>query len=217
MIIGLHDFRASPDDIALLGHLGRIAAQAGGPYLAAAHPELVGCDHLSEDAEPKRWAFTDSKLAAQWDTLRRSPVAPWLGLALPRILLRLPYGRNTDRIEAFQLEEFPAAPRHEDYLWGSPALACAEVAARRFADGNSDTGVEEPWDIEDLPADVRDIDGERRLQPCAEFLLPVRIGEELLNRGMIPLLSYGNRNAVRILRVQSIAEPPRALPGLARG
>ena len=74
--------------------------------------------------------------------------------------------------------------------------------------------VDGPLEIDDLPAHIREQDGERRLQPCAEFTLPVRVGEELLQRGMTPLLSYGNRNAVRVLRIQSIAEPLHALAGL---
>jgi predicted component of type VI protein secretion system len=70
-----------------------------------------------------------------------------------------------------------------------------------------------PQEIDDLPAHVRDRDGERQLQACAEYVLPVRVAEEMLQRGMMPVLSYGNRNAVRVLRVQSIAEP---LSSLAR-
>jgi hypothetical protein len=70
-----------------------------------------------------------------------------------------------------------------------------------------------PLDIEDLPACVRDIDGERQLLPCAEVLLPIRIGEELQLRGMIAMLSHSDRNAVRILDLRSVAEPTLALAG----
>jgi predicted component of type VI protein secretion system len=65
--------------------------------------------------------------------------------------------------------------------------------------------IEGPLELDDLPAHVRDHDGERRLQPCAEFLLPVRFGEEVMQRGMIPLLSFGNRNAVRVMGIRSIS------------
>jgi len=65
--------------------------------------------------------------------------------------------------------------------------------------------LEGPLEIDGLPAHVRDQDGERRLQPCAEFALPIRVGEEIVRRGMIPLLSYGNRNAVRVMGIRSIS------------
>jgi type VI secretion system protein ImpC len=214
LLCGLYGFGANADDIALLGHLGVIASRAGGPLLAAAEPGLAGCERLGEDTEPRRWTFADPDVERLWSDLRRSPIAPWLGLALPRILLRLPYGAKTDPTDRFAFEEFSTAIGHEEYLWGNPSLACAGVIARAFLADGPNLSIEGPQEIEDLPAHVRDHDGERRLQACAEFSLPVRVGEELLQRGLIPLLSYGNRNAVRVMRLQSIAGPPGALAGI---
>jgi type VI secretion system ImpC/EvpB family protein len=213
LLVGQYSFGADPDDIALLGHLGVIASQAGGPLLASADSSLVGCDALSERTEPRDWAFRDPEAEMRWNALRRSPAAPWLGLAMPRVLLRLPYGAKTEPLESFSFEEFATTADHEAYLWGNPALACAQVIARTFLDEGQGTSIEGPHEIDDLPAHVRDHDGERQLKACAEFVLPARVGEEMQRRGMIPVLSYGNRNAVRVLRVQSIAEP---LGSLAR-
>ena len=64
--------------------------------------------------------------------MRAQPDAAWLGLALPRFLLRLPYGKKTDRCERFDFEELPDDPLHEHYLWGSPALACAVLLGVSF-------------------------------------------------------------------------------------
>jgi type VI secretion system protein ImpC len=207
LLVGHYGFDANADDIALLGHLGVIASRAGGPLLAAAQPGLLGCERLGEDAEPHRWAFVDADVEKLWTELKSSPIAAWLGLALPRILLRQPYGAKSDPIEGFAFEELGGVVRHEDYLWGNPALACAGAIARAFLDEGPGFSIEGPFEIDDLPAHVRDQDGERRLQPCAEFALPVRVGEEIVQRGMIPLLSYGNRNAVRVVGVRSIAGP----------
>ena len=66
---------------------------------------------------------------------------------------------------------------------------------------------------EDLPAHAYVEDGEKRMQACAESHLSERAGQALLQRGLIPLLSYANRNAIRVMRLQSVAEPPRALAG----
>jgi type VI secretion system protein ImpC len=214
LLVGHYQFGASSDDIALLGHLGVLASRAGGPLLAAAEPGLVGCRRLGEDTESRHWQFEDPQVEQRWLALRRSTAAQWLGLALPRILLRLPYGAKTDRIDGFAFEECGPAAGHDDYLWGNPALACARMIAGAFLEESSDIVLGGPFDIEDLPAHVRDVDGERRLQPCAEFALPMRTGEELLRRGMIALLSYGNRNAVRVMGVQSVADPPAPLARL---
>lgn len=205
LLVGHYGFGASSDDVALLGHLGVIASRAGAPLLAAAEPSLLGCERLGEDTEPRRWAFADPDIGKLWTDLRRSPIGRWVSLALPRILLRLPYGAKSDPVEGFAFEELGAHPAHEDYLWGNPALACAEVIARTFLEEGPGMSIEGPLDIDDLPAHVRDQDGERRLQPCAEFALPIRVGEEMTQRGMIPLLSYGNRNAVRVMGIRSIS------------
>ena len=53
--------------------------------------------------------------------------AAWIALALPRILLRRPYGAKTEPIDSFAFEEIPGAPEHEAYVWGNGALACALV------------------------------------------------------------------------------------------
>jgi len=214
LMIGHYSFGAQTDDVALLEFLAVVAARTGAPLLAGADPTLVGCQRLSNDTEPSGWAFGDVDVERRWLALRRSEVAPWLGLAMPRILLRLPYGAKTDPIDAFAFEEMPGPGDHDAYLWGNPALACARAMAQAFLDQGQDLTVETPLEIDDLPAHLRDEDGERRLQPCAEYLLPTRVGEELLRRGMIPLLSYGNRNAIRVLRVQSIAEPLSPLAGI---
>jgi type VI secretion system protein ImpC len=199
----------------LLTHLGVIASHAGAPLLAAADSSLAGCDDLDERTEPRAWAFKDAEVEKRWSALRRGPVARWLGLALPRVLLRLPYGAKTDPVECFAFEELAATSDHDAYLWGNPALACAQVIGDRLLDAGPDASIAGPHDIDDLPAHIREQDGERRLQACAEFLLPLHAGEEMQRRGLTPLLSYGNRNAARVLDIQSIAEPPAALAGFA--
>ena len=213
LLVGHYSFGANAPDLGLLQYLGCIASHAGGPILAAAEASIVGCDRLDENAEPRDWAFADRGIERDWQALRRGPTAAWIGLALPRILLRLPYGQKTDVVDAFTFEEVAAADSHEDRLWGNPALACAQEIAQAFLEQSGELTLDRTFDIDDLPAYVRDVDGEKQLQACAEYRLPVHAGEGVLQRGLIPLLSYGNRAAVRIAGVQSIAEPRCGLAG----
>jgi type VI secretion system protein ImpC len=213
LIVGLFDFGATDEDLSLLAHLGAIVAQAGAPLLAAARPDLVGCRRIDAETDPREWRHDDPESARRWQDLRRSPVARWLGLALPRILLRQPYGAKSDPVEAFGFEELAAGADHEAYLWGNPGLACAQGIAAAHVEAGAEAATGGPFDISDLPLCLEDEHGERRLKPCAEYPLSVGVGEELLRRGAIPLLSYGNRNAARILAVRSIADPPAALAG----
>lgn len=211
--VGDYSFGLAPEDVALLAALGALGAQAGGPFLAAARPELLGCRSLAETPDPADWSPLEATAEQRWHALRTSRVAPWLGLALPRVLLRLPYGLQTDPIEDFAFEELPPWREHEAYLWGNPAFACASLLARAFLENGWSMEPAAYLDLVDLPAHTYQEEGETKLQPCAEVLLGERAAQAIMDRGIMPLLSYRNRNAVRLLGWRSLAEPPTALMG----
>jgi type VI secretion system protein ImpC len=207
-------FGAGRDELQLLAVLGAMAGRAGAPLLAAARPSLLGCDNVAQLADPKTWPAPATESAAFWTALRQSAVAPWIGLALPRILARQPYGKGSDPITAFAFEEL--APRtHEGYLWGSPVFALALLAGRAFMEAGWNMDLTAGLDIGDLPShSFRDAEGESQQQPCAEVAMSEPAGEAVLRLGAMAILSYRNRNAARLLRWQSIAEPPAPLQGL---
>lgn len=199
-LIGLYSFGPSDTDIGLLAALGVLASQAGGPLLAAADPALAG---------------DDPAVLARWQALRRSEVAPWIGLAAPRLLLRLPYGKGCGPINSFAFEEFGPTPVHQDFLGGNGALACALLIGRAFMASGWTFALADEREIGDLPAYTCVQDGERGLQACAERYLDETAGEQMLAAGLMPLMSHQHRNAVTVLRFQSIANPLQAIAGLA--
>jgi type VI secretion system protein ImpC len=204
-----------PDEggVNLLEWLGAIARRAGGPVLAAADPGLVGCRSFAETPDPQEWQTLDADAASRWHRLRASASAPWIGLAMPRILLRLPYGKRTDPVEAFDFEEIPSGRDHEAYLWGNPAFSCARLIASSFAENGAAMEPGDHLELDNLPAAVYD-DGEGpRMKPCAETALTEAAAQRILDAGAMPLLASSRRNAVRLMRFQSIAHPPRALAG----
>jgi len=68
-------------------------------------------------------------------------------------------------------------------------------------------------DIGGLPAYSYKEDGEFKMTPCAELLLPERSAEAILELGIMPIVSFRNRDMARLLRFQSIAEPLAELAG----
>ncbi|MHC4859933.1 MAG: type VI secretion system contractile sheath domain-containing protein [Planctomycetota bacterium] len=212
VIVGDYTFGPGAGDAGLLAALGSIASQAGGPFLSAASPACLGCSSIAASPEPAGWAPSEDD-AARWQALRVSPVAPWLGLALPRVLLRLPYGERTDEIESFTFEEALPGGDHEAFLWGSPALACAILIAATFTEAGWSGQPGSHRDVGDLPAHTYVEDGESKMTPCAEAYLSETAAEAILARGIMPLLSLRNLNAARLLRFQSLADPPKALAG----
>lgn len=201
-VTALFSFGPSDTDIGLLAALGLLAAQAGGPLLAAGNPSL---------------ALGDAGALAGWQSLRQSEAAPHIGLAAPRVLLRLPYGKRSDPCSAFAFEEFPGSPEHGDYLWGAGSLAIALLLGRAFTQRGWAFEPGDAREIGDLPAYHYTRDGESEMQACAESYLGEEAGQALLTAGLMPVLSHKNRNAVTVMRFQSIAQPAAALAGLGTG
>ena len=197
-VVSLERFGPSDTDIGLLAALGLLAQQAGGPLLAGADPAL---------------ALADPSALTGWTTLRQSEAAPWIGLAAPRVLLRRPYGKRSDPVASFAFEEFTGPPEHEHLLWGAGALAAALLIGRAYMARGWAMEPGDEREIGDLPACSFERDGEMELQACAEDYLGEQAGQALLAAGLMPLMSHRHRNAVTVLRFQSIAEPARPLAG----
>ncbi|RPJ75788.1 MAG: type VI secretion system contractile sheath small subunit, partial [Desulfobacteraceae bacterium] len=148
-----------------------------------------------------------------WHALRALPEAACLGLVLPRLLLRLPYGSETDPVERFELEEMSAEPAHEDYLWGNPCWACAYLLGYAFSHYGWGFRPGVFQEIGGLPLHTYEADGEVRLTPCAEVWLTEHAAEKILEQGIMPLISFRDLDRVRLARFQSLADPPAALAG----
>jgi type VI secretion system protein ImpC len=213
LVVAAFTFGPGKEDVTLLERLGAVAARAGGPVLAAADPALVGCRSLGETPDSRDWRALDAAADERWRRLRQSAAAPWIGLAMPRILLRLPYGKRTDPVEAFEFEELPPDRDHEAYLWGNPGFACARLIAESFVENGATMEPGDHLELGDLPAAVYEADDGPKLKPCAEVALSDSAAQRILDAGVMPLLASSRRNAVRVMRLQSIAHPPRPVAG----
>jgi type VI secretion system protein ImpC len=212
LIVGNYSFGPGSEDAELLSRMARIAHRAGAPFLAEASAHLLGCSSLASTPHPPDRKAPE-KRASGWAELRRLPEAEAVGLALPRFLLRLPYGKETSPLESFDFEEFPEPPVHEDYLWGNPAFAVAMLLAQSYSEAGREMRAGTVMEMEKLPLHVYLRDGEPESKPCAEVLLTEDAAERMVAEGLIPLVSFKDRDLVRVVRFQSIADPPHALAG----
>jgi type VI secretion system protein ImpC len=204
----LHSFHPSEADCKVLESLAGLARKSGGPLLAGMHSRLVGCESLAASPDPDDW---NQPLEAPdlhaWQQLRSHPDACWLGLAVPRILLRLPYGEATSEAETFDFEEMPQPPDHEAYLWGSPAVACVCLMGQSFLLARTRN------QLDGMPIHHYRVDGEAHMTPAAETWLTDRAADKVLEQGVMPLASSKNTDSVLLVRSQSIAHPARPLAG----
>jgi type VI secretion system protein ImpC len=213
LIVGDLYVDGSESDVSLLAGLGALAAQAGGSFIAAARPALIGCEDLASAPHRSSWSVPDAALSERMALLRGSAVAPFVGLGLPRLLGRVPYGKRSDPIERFDFTELLADAEHAQYLWINPAFGCAQLLVASFAADGWDFQLGSELELSNLPLAAQlGSDGER-IKPCAEVCLDASSAERMVAAGLMPFLSYRDRNAVRLLRFQSIAEPARPLEG----
>ena len=203
-----------PEDVAFLARMARISAMAGAPFLAGADSRLIGCASVVETPDPDDWApAAGNDPAGALEALRRAPEAACLGLAMPRVLLRMPYGKKTDPTERLDFEEMGDPPAHGDYLWGDPALFCVGLLGRAFVRDGWDLRPGRDLEVRGLPLHVFREKGEAVVKPCAEVLLTERAAFRMMGLGVMPLLSIKHQDAVRLGRFQSLADPPTRLAG----
>lgn len=204
LLLGFFSFELVQKDMALLAHLAKLAEATGAPFVAAAGAGLV----QTALQNPERLAADK-----EWATLRSRPEAAYLGLTCPRFLLRLPYGQSTDRISAFNFEEFTGRPDAETYLWGNPALALGVLLGQMFAESGWGMSPGAGLELGGLPVHLWKDGDESQMTPCAEFWLKDTQAEKLLEDGLMPFQSIRGKDAIRLSRIQSIRQPPAALAG----
>src|SRR5690606_4296049 len=100
-------------------------------------------------------------------------------------------------------EEMPGEPEHGRYLWGSPSLVCGLLLAEAFRESQWHFRPGEHLNVGGLPLHSFRKSGQPELQPCAEHLMTERAAERLLERGIMPLASLKEQDAVRLVRFQS--------------
>jgi type VI secretion system protein ImpC len=210
----LDSFGPSREDAEALGRLTKIASKAGTAVLAGAEPGLLGCASIAATPDPDDWTVPAGAGAEAWAALRSLPAARYCGLALPRLLLRLPYGKETNAVEAFDFEELSSPPSHEEYLWGSPALALALLLGEAFLEDGWGLRPGSAQEISGLPFALVEEDGEKHAVPCAETLFTVRAAQAVTEKGLMPIVTMKGTDTVRLAIFQSIAEPYAALSGL---
>ena len=215
MVAGCFRLEKTLADIGLLARMAQVAAAAGAPFIAAASDRMLCPKSLHQTPDPDDWQPQTQPAAEEaWQLLRTLPEAQYLGLVLPRLLLRLPFGADTEPLDAITFEELGEdEDGHERYLWGNPVLACALLLGQAFSRQGWRMRPGEVDEIASLPLHVYQQDGESRTKPCAEVVLTQRAAELIMERGFMPLLSFVNQDRVRLARFQSIAEPPTRLAG----
>jgi type VI secretion system protein ImpC len=200
-IIGLYGFELAPPHADLLGRVARIAAAARAPFVAGIDP----------DALKTRFHDQHPLIKDAWSALHELPEAAYLGLTAPRFLLRPPYGRKSDPIDAFSFEEFTPQGGLGAMLWGHPALLSGLLLAETWLQQGKTMRLGTVMGVGEMPYFVyAGADGDQVALPCTERLYTEREAVQVAAYRVMPLLSLRGRPEVRQGGFTSLGGSPLA-------
>jgi type VI secretion system protein ImpC len=189
-IFSNYEFGPGPQDVALLQSCAAVAAMSHAPFFAAAGPQFLGgSDYLELPNLKDLKAIFEGPQYAKWQAFRESEDARYVGLVMPRFLLRLPQGNGTVPAKSFQYEE-DVVGQHEKYLWGNATYALATRIADSFAKFRwcpNIIGPQAGGTVEDLPLHQYEAMGETQSKVPTEVMISERREFELSEEGFISM------------------------------
>jgi type VI secretion system protein ImpC len=211
-LIGDYYFGRGNEDLEVLEKMSNIAAASHAPFIAAPSPELFGWNSFTDLAGPRDLAkIFDNALYTRWKSFRESEDSQYVGLAMPHILMRLPYGEGNITIEEFNYDEKVDGKDHSKYLWGNAAYAFAARLTNAFALYEwcaAIRGVEGGGEVEGLPAHTFETDdGDVALKCPTEIAITDRREFELSKLGFIPLCHRKGADKAVFFGAQSAHKP----------
>jgi type VI secretion system protein ImpC len=215
-LIGDYYFGRKPEDLEVLEKMSNIAASAHAPFITGSSPELFGWNDFTELAGPRDLAkIFDNDLYARWKSFRESDDSMYVGLAMPHILMRPPYGEGSVTIETFNYEERVDGRDHNKYLWGNAAYAFAARLTNAFSLYEwcaAIRGVEGGGLVEGLPSHTfMTDDGDVALKCPTEIAITDRREAELSKLGFIPLCHHKGTDKAVFFGAQSVHKPVQYL------
>jgi type VI secretion system protein ImpC len=211
-IIGDYEFSNHPQDLSLLEKISQVAAAAHAPFISAASPALFGWDGFTELGGPRDLAkIFQSVEYAKWKSFRDSEDSRYVALALPHILMRLPYGQANVPVEAFNYEEDVDGTAHNKYLWGNAAYALGTRLTDAFAKYHwtaAIRGVEGGGLVQGLPVHTfRTDEGDVALKCPTEIAITDRREKEFADLGFIPLVHCKGTDYAAFFSTQTTNKP----------
>ncbi|WP_437707624.1 type VI secretion system contractile sheath large subunit [Sorangium sp. So ce448] len=189
-IIANYEFGPGPQDIALLQKCAAVATMSHAPFIAAAGPQFFGLKDFQGLPNLKDLkALFEGPQYTKWNAFRETEDARYVGLVMPRFLLRLPFGANTVPVKAFNYEE-DVVGQHDAYCWGNATYAFATRLADSFAKYRwcpNIIGPQAGGSVENLPLHQYEAMGEIQTKVPTEIMLTERREFELSEEGFIGL------------------------------
>ncbi|HFS4506706.1 TPA: type VI secretion system contractile sheath large subunit, partial [Escherichia coli] len=210
-LISAWEFDASAQDVALLKNISRVAASAHMPFIGSVGPAFFRKDTMEEVAAIKDIGNHFERAEyIKWNAFRETDDARYIGLVMPRVLGRLPYGPDTVPVRSFNYVEEVKGPDHHKYLWTNASFAFAANMVRSFVTNGWCVQIRGPQAggaVQDLPIHLYDLGTGNQVKIPSEVMIPETREFEFSNLGFIPLSYYRNRDYACFFSANSAQKP----------
>lgn len=210
-MISNFEFNSSSPDVALLQEVSKVAASCHCPFLGAATPKFFGKDSVHDLPKIEDLHnYMERSEFLRWNAFRNTEDSRYVGLTLPRFMLRLPYGPDTQPVKEFNYTESVTGEDHDKYLWGNASFSFATNMVRSFVENGwcvQIRGPEAGGKVEDLPIHLFDVGKGKQMKIPTEILIPETREFEFAQEGFIPLSFYKNRDYACFFSANSTQKP----------
>jgi type VI secretion system protein ImpC len=205
------EFGPGAEDMTLLRKCAAVAAMAHAPIITNASPEFFGPEKsfLKLPNLKDLKALFESPQYARWQSFRETEDARYVGLCMPRFLLRLPYGENQIPVKAFNFTE-DVVDSHDKYLWAPASLALTTRIADSFAKyrwAPNIIGPQSGGSVDNLPLHQYEAMGSLQTKIPTEISLTERREYELSEEGFIGLTYQKDRDNAAFFSANSTQKP----------
>ena len=210
-IISNYRFDSSPKDITLLQEISKVASSCHCPFIGSVMPKFFAKETIQDLTRIEDLhSYMERSEFLKWNSFRQSEDSRYVGLTLPRFMLRLPYGPDTQNVKEFNYIENVTGNDHHKYLWGNASFLFASNMVQSFIENGwcvQIRGPEAGGRVDNLPVHFFDAGKGRQMKIPTEILIPETREFEFAQEGFIPLSFYKNRDYACFFSANSAQKP----------
>jgi type VI secretion system protein ImpC len=207
VMLGLYEFSSSRADITWLERMGKVANAAHCPFIGSVSPKFFDCESIEQLESLKN---LDGVLShprySKWMELRDKDEAAYLGLTLPRYVVRQPWDPDRNPCDLLNFKE-DAQGDSKKYLWGSAAYLLGRNLVKTFEQSGWCQSIRGPKGgglVTGLPVDTFTLRGQKMIQAPVEIAIPDYREYEFARNGFIPLVYRKDSSEATFFSTQSV-------------
>lgn len=207
-MIADYDIGHGHEDLTLLKAISKVASFAQCPFIAAASSGFFQKSHIGDIMMMEEvGSYLERAEYIAWQRFREAEESRYIGLTLPKFMLRMPYGAEM-AAKADPYSE--VCDEHEDFLWGNAAFAFGVNMLKSFVESGwavNIRGAESGGKVPNLPLYHYNVGRGLQTKIPTETIIPESRELELANLGFIPLCYYKNSDFACFFSANSIQKP----------